>query len=130
MTAAQINVKRVYDSPSKADGTRILVDRLWPRGLTKEYAHVDLWLRDVSPSNELRKWFHANPERWAEFRKRYFEELQAETASDAVQRLRQIARGNKAVTLLFASKNLEHSNATVLKEFISEGKRTADELRD
>jgi uncharacterized protein YeaO (DUF488 family) len=70
-----MRIKRIYDRPDKEDGTRILVDRLWPRGLTKEKASIDLWLKDIAPSNELRKWFGHDPEKWTEFRKRYHDEL-------------------------------------------------------
>ena len=114
----QVVTKRVYDEPSDDDGFRILVDRLWPRGLTKEHAKVDLWLRDIAPSNELRKWFHANPEHWSEFRKRYAKELHESPASDAVDRLYQAVEQDRKVSLLFASKSVERNNATVLKEMI------------
>ena len=78
-------VKRVYEAPSSSDGVRVLVDRLWPRGLTKEKAALKFWLRDLAPSNELRQWFHAHPEAWSMFRKRYFKELASEEASAAVE---------------------------------------------
>jgi len=117
-----VSLKRVYDKPSRTDGTRILVDRLWPRGLTKERAAVDQWLRDVAPSNELRKWFHSQPDdAWPEFRKRYLRELAGEKGSEALQRLYDAIHKGK-VTLLFAHKNEERNNATVLKELL-EGAR-------
>jgi len=116
-----VSLKRVYDKPSRTDGTRILVDRLWPRGLTKKSAAVDEWLRDVAPSNDLRKWFHSHVEAWPEFRKRYLKELAGPEASEALQRLYSaIAKGK--VTLVFASKNAEQNNATILKELL-EGAR-------
>ena len=114
----RIALKRVYDEPRDADGFRILVDRLWPRGLTKEAARVDLWLKDLAPSNELRKWFHAGPEQWKEFRQRYFAELQAPAAENALKALYQVLDRERRVTLLFASKETEQNNASVLKEFI------------
>jgi uncharacterized protein YeaO (DUF488 family) len=111
-------VKRVYEAASPADGVRVLVDRLWPRGLTKEKAAIKFWLRDLAPSDELRKWFHANPEGWTMFRKRYFKELASEAASAAVEQLHHLAEGKRKVTLLYASRNEERNNATVLKELL------------
>lgn len=111
-------VKRVYEAPSSSDGVRVLVDRLWPRGLTKEKAAIKFWMRDLAPSDELRKWFHANPEAWRMFRKRYFKELASEEASAAVEKLHQLAAGKRRLTLLYASRNLERNNATVLKELL------------
>jgi uncharacterized protein YeaO (DUF488 family) len=108
-------VKRVYEAASPSDGVRVLVDRLWPRGLTKESAAVKFWLRDLAPSDELRKWFHANPEAWNMFRKRYLKELVSEKASAAVEKLHHLAEGKRRVTLLYASKMMERNNATVLK---------------
>ena len=114
----QVVTKRVYEKPSDDDGLRILVDRLWPRGLTKQDAKVDLWLRDIAPSNELRKWFHANPEQWSEFRKRYAKELHQPPASAAVDRLYEAVEDEGKVSLLFASTSVERNNATVLKELV------------
>ncbi len=113
-------VKRVYEAASPADGVRVLVDRLWPRGLTKEDAAVKFWLRDLAPSNELRQWFHANPnpEAWRMFCKRYLKELVGEEASAAVEKLHHLAEGKRRVTLLYASRNVEHNNAIVLKELL------------
>jgi uncharacterized protein YeaO (DUF488 family) len=110
-----IKVKRVYDAPSDADGSRILVDRLWPRGLTKEKAKIDRWLKEIAPSNELRKWYGHAPEKWDEFRRRYFEELQAR--SDAVQTVLDLLRRGQ-VTLLYSSKELRINNAFALKEYL------------
>lgn len=115
-------LKRVYDKPLRNDGTRILVDRLWPRGLNKQSAAVDQWLRDVAPSNELRKWFHSHLDAWMEFRKRYLKELCDPQASSALEQLYRSIDKNKKVTLLFASKNEDRNNATVLKELL-EGAR-------
>ena len=100
----------------------MLVDRLWPRGLKKEDAAVKFWLREVAPSNELRQWFHANPEWWRMFRKRYLKELVGEKSSAAVEKLHHLAEGKRQVTLLYASRNEEHNNAIVLKELL-EGMR-------
>jgi uncharacterized protein YeaO (DUF488 family) len=111
-------VKRVYEPVTRADGVRVLVDRLWPRGLTKADAQLAEWLRDLAPSHELRRWYHARPEQWNAFRKKYLEELEQPEAEAALQKLYQLARGKKRITLLFASKNLEHNNATVLKELL------------
>jgi uncharacterized protein YeaO (DUF488 family) len=111
-------VKRVYEAASPSDGVRVLVDRLWPRGLTKQDAAVKFWLRDLAPSNELRQWFHANPEAWGMFRKRYLKELVSEEASAAVDKLHHLAEGKRRVTLLYASRMVERNNATVLKELL------------
>jgi len=115
--------KRVYEPTAASDGVRVLVDRLWPRGLTKEAAAVKHWLRDLAPSNELRQWYHANPEAWALFRKRYLKELAAEKATAAVDKLHDLAEGTKNLTLLYASRNEERNNATVLKELIEGGRK-------
>ena len=111
-----IKVKRVYEEPSEGDGFRILVDRLWPRGLTKEKAKIDLWLKEVSPSNELRKWYHENFDKWNEFKNKYQEELKDRV--DAVDELKKLIKKNKIVTFLYSSKNEDNNNATALKELI------------
>jgi uncharacterized protein YeaO (DUF488 family) len=113
-----VSVKRIYDAALPSDGTRVLVDRLWPRGLTKDDAAVKFWLRDLAPSTELRQWFHANPDAWRMFRKRYLKELANEKASAAIDKLHQLAKSKGKVTLLYASRNEEHNNATVLKELL------------
>jgi uncharacterized protein YeaO (DUF488 family) len=116
-----VAVKRVYEAAGKSDGMRVLVDRLWPRGLSKQGAAVDAWLRDLAPSKELRKWFHAQPEHWEEFRKRYLKELAGSRAHAALDKLYDLERRGK-LTLLFASKNLERNNAVVLRDLL-EGAR-------
>jgi uncharacterized protein YeaO (DUF488 family) len=113
-----VAVKRVYEAVSPADGVRVLVDRLWPRGLRKEDAAVKFWLRDVAPSTELRQWFHANPEAWRMFRKQYLKELTSPGGSAAVEKLHELAEGKRKLTLLYASRNQERNNATVLKELL------------
>ena len=122
---AFISLKRVYEKPTRRDGTRVLVDRLWPRGLTKEAAAVDLWLRDLAPSNELRKWYHENREAWTLFRRQYFRELTKPEATEALQQLYELMSRNKPVTLLFASTNLEHNNAVALKEMVERARKPA-----
>ena len=117
-----IAIKRVYESASRRDGTRVLVDRLWPRGLTKEKAAVDEWLRDLAPSNELRRWYHPRPDHWETVRKQYLKELAQPACDQALRRLYELAHRKKRLTLLFASKNETHNNATVLKELL-EGTR-------
>jgi uncharacterized protein YeaO (DUF488 family) len=113
-----VTVKRVYEAASSADGVRVLVDRLWPRGLRKEEVAVKFWLRDLAPSTELRQWFHANPEAWRLFRRRYLRELVSPKASAAVEKLHRLAEGKQKITLLYASRNEEHNNAIVLKDLL------------
>ncbi len=117
-----IALKRVYAEPARTDGTRVLVDRLWPRGLTKDRASLDAWLRDLAPSDERRKWFHANPGVWATFRRCYLRELARPEASAALEELYRLADGPRQLTLLFASKNEERNNAVVLRDLL-EGMR-------
>jgi uncharacterized protein YeaO (DUF488 family) len=114
--------KRVYESPARADGTRILVDRLWPRGLTKTDAALDAWLKDLAPSDQLRTWFHGRPDSWPLFRKRYLKELARPEAAEPLGELHRLATGRKRLTLLFASRNEDRNNAVVLKELL-EGMR-------
>jgi uncharacterized protein YeaO (DUF488 family) len=111
-------IKRVYEAASRTDGARVLVDRLWPRGLTKERAQVDEWLRDLAPSDDLRRWYHARPDHWLTFRKKYFKELGQPEAEDALRQLYHLAHKRKRLTLLFASKNETQNNAAVLKELL------------
>ena len=113
-----VRTKRVYDPPSPHDGTRVLVDRLWPRGLTKEDAALDVWMKDIAPSNELRKWYHAHPVQWPKFREKYLAELSTETSHSALQRLHELAQKRAGVTLLYASKSLEQNHALLLKQLL------------
>ena len=112
----------MYEEPARSDGTRVLVDRLWPRGLSKARAAVDKWLRDLAPSDALRKWFHARPDAWPMFRKRYLKELARPESAEALGELYRLANQRKKLTLLFASRNEDHNNATVLKDLL-EGMR-------
>lgn len=109
-----MNIKRVYEQPEKSDGHRILVDRVWPRGLTKEKAAVDLWLKDIAPSTELRKWFDHDPAKWQEFRKRYKQELKEN--KEQVSILKKALEKDK-VTLVYGAKDEEHNQALVIKDF-------------
>ena len=113
----KIRLKRAYDSPSRSDGTRILVDRLWPRGLTKAKARIDLWLKEIAPSTELRKWFHSEGEGadWKEFRRRYRAELK--NHRDELEFLRSKALQGP-VTLIYSSRNHEQNHAVILKKIL------------
>ena len=111
-----VRIKRIYDPPAPEDGSRILVDRLWPRGVAKEAARIDEWLKEVAPSDGLRRWFSHDPARWEEFRECYLAELQEQR--NIVERLRAEAKKG-TVTLLFAARDTEHNNAVVLKEMLS-----------
>jgi uncharacterized protein YeaO (DUF488 family) len=113
-----IVVKRVYEQPAAADGTRVLVDRLWPRGLTKKAAAIDAWYKELAPSDELRRWYHAQMDAWSEFRRRYLKELVRPEAAQQLQELHHLAAQRKRLTLLFASKNEARNNAVVLKALI------------
>ena len=112
-----MKIKRAYAPAEESDGYRILVDRLWPRGISKEKAQIDLWLKSVAPSNELRKWFGHDPEKFPEFEQRYRAEL---AGSGALDGLRAVLRDHPDATLLFAAHDEEHNNAVVLKELLAE----------
>lgn len=111
-----IQLKRVYELYSKEDGYRVLVDRLWPRGISKEKAHLDLWLKEIAPSTELRKWFGHDPEKWKEFEKRYKKELDDKT--DFVKRLKDLEKKHRKVTFLYGARDTEHNEALVLVDFL------------
>ena len=117
-----VTLKRVYAEPSPHDGARVLVDRLWPRGLTKADVALDAWLKDLAPSDELRKWFHAHRQQWSKFRERYLKELSSEAVHEALRQLYALEKGRRRLTLLFASRNEERNNAVVLKQLV-EGDR-------
>ena len=110
----KVSIKRVYEPASHSDGKRVLVDRIWPRGVTKEAASVDLWLKDVAPSATLRKWFGHDPEKWQAFQDKYQAELEG---SSALAELRSLARESR-VTLVFAARDETHNNAVVLKDIL------------
>ena len=110
-------LKRAYDPPAPVDGTRILVERLWPRGLSKERARIDLWLKDVAPSAALRTWYGHDPAKFEEFRRRYAQELLASPAKEALAELRELVR-NGPVTLIFAARDVDHSGAAVLLDVL------------
>jgi uncharacterized protein YeaO (DUF488 family) len=112
-----IQTKRIYEDASRTDGDRVLVDRLWPRGVSKERAALDEWARELAPSDELRRWFNHQPERYPEFRKRYREELHVQ--SEKLQLLRERAE-HENVTLLYGARDREHNEATVLAEVLQE----------
>jgi uncharacterized protein YeaO (DUF488 family) len=111
-----IQVKRIYDEPAKKDGYRILVDKLWPRGFTKEKAKIDLWLKEIAPSDKLRKWFSHDPKKWNEFRKKYNAELKEKSA--LIEEIKKLEAKEKTVTLLFSAKDETYNNAIALMELI------------
>ena len=115
-----VHLKRVYEQPSKKDGSRVLVERLWPRGVSKERAAVDLWLKDIAPSPELRTWFGHDPARWEQFQKRYWKEL--EEKKEAVRLLKKKGKQG-TVTLVYAARDEEHNGALALKRFLEGHKR-------
>ena len=121
-----IKIKRIYESPARDDGVRILVDRLWPRGLSKEKAKVDLWLKEVAPSDRLRKWYSHDPQKWDQFKQNYFKELEhpQEGIRLIVEKMRE---GN--VTFLFSSKEERLNNAVALKEYIEARRKEVKEYK-
>lgn len=121
-----IQLKRVYEASSSSDGARFLVERLWPRGVKKSSLEINAWLKEVAPSVELRKWFHHDPARWDEFRRRYFTELSKNPASS--RPILEAARSGN-VTLIYSSHDLEHNNAVALKGFLIQSLRTKKEGR-
>ena len=112
--ARELKLKRAYEPAETGDGRRVLVDRIWPRGVSKDEAHIDLWLKEVTPSTGLRKWFGHKPERWDEFRRRYRDELKANPAVDTLRQI--IAEG--AVTLVYGAKDTRRNQAVALSEFL------------
>ena len=113
----KIAIKRIYEKPVPGDGARILVDRLWPRGVSKERAKLDLWLKDIAPSTELREWFGHDPKKWIGFQKKY--KIELANNEESVAELKKIVRQNKTVTLLYASKDEEHNEAVVITNLLS-----------
>jgi uncharacterized protein YeaO (DUF488 family) len=112
-----IKIKRIYDPPEKSDGVRILVDRLWPRGISKEKARIDEWLKVIAPSDQLRKWFGHEPVRWEEFQKQHRQELKSPEKQVLMRRLKSLVKKG-TITLLFAAKDAEHNNAKALANFL------------
>lgn len=111
-----VKIKRVYEDFSAGDGYRVLVDRLWPRGLSKEKARLDLWLKEAGPTDELRKWFNHDPAKYEEFKKRYFKELDNNPAADE---LKEIINRHKTVTLLYSAHDEQHNQAAALQKYLS-----------
>lgn len=116
---ANVAIKRAYDKPSTADGARVLVDRLWPRGLTKEKLKIEEWMKDIAPSAELRTWYGHQVEKWPEFRKRYRAELSQVHAASYLEDLVKLARKGK-LTLVVGARDVEHSNGAVIAEMVRE----------
>lgn len=111
-----INVRRIYDPVNEKDGARILVDRLWPRGVSKEKAKLDLWLKEIAPSTGLRKWFDHDPSKWQTFKEKYLTELKSN--KEAIIKLKKVAEENQNVTILYAAKDREHNEALIVKNFL------------
>ncbi|WP_322998248.1 DUF488 domain-containing protein [Castellaniella sp.] len=117
-----VQIKRVYESPADSDGLRVLVDRLWPRGLSKASFQHDRWCKDLAPSADLRKWFGHQPERWEQFRRDYVVELQSEAAQDLMDDILSTAQG-RAITLLYGARDTEHNQAVVLAQVLTDRAR-------
>ena len=113
----KVHLKRIYEEPEEADGFRILVDRLWPRGVSKEKANLDLWLKEIAPSTQLRKWFNHEPKKWTGFQKKYQVELSRNL--NLVAGLKEILKAHKRVDLLYATRDKEQNEAIVIKNFLS-----------
>ena len=121
LPASHVRLKRAYEPAAPEDGVRVLVDRLWPRGLRKSDAAIDRWMKDIAPSTQLRQWFGHDPERWPEFRRSYTMELQQQAA--AVDELRELAKGGR-VTLVFAAHDEAHNDAVVLRDVLLQPKNS------
>jgi uncharacterized protein YeaO (DUF488 family) len=121
----QVRLRRVYDEPSSEDGARVLVDRVWPRGLSKAAVHLDEWVKDIAPSTPLRRWYGHRPERFAEFRDRYQAELRDARPAAALDHLRELAR-KRTVTLLTATRDVERSQAAVLSDLLRDARAPRD----
>lgn len=118
MAKANVHIKRAYDAPADSDGTRVLVDRIWPRGKKKADVALDEWIKTVAPSTELRKWFGHDPDKWPEFRTRYLEELKEDERAAGLDKLRQLRDASATLTLVFGAKNETQNNAVVLQEVL------------
>ena len=115
-----IKTKRAYDKPSRDDGYRILVDRLWPRGISKEDASIDLWLKEISPSDKLREWFSHDPKKWEDFKSKYRNELKEK--AELVKEIKRIEKEKKTITLLYSTKDERHNNVVVISEILKNRK--------
>lgn len=113
-----IRLKRAYEDAARSDGPRVLVDRIWPRGVAKKEADIAHWLKGLAPTTELRKWFDHDPDKWPEFRARYLQELTAAEAGDDLALLKKLLKEHRRITLVFAAKDTEHNNAVALRDFI------------
>ena len=113
-----IRLKRAYDTAASSDGPRILVDRIWPRGVAKEDVDIAHWLKGLAPSTELRKWFGHDPDKWSEFCERYLKELKSDEAAEDLNTLWRLVDEHKRITLVFAAKDTEHNNAVALRNFV------------
>jgi len=111
----KIKIKRIYEPYQKTDGFRVLVDRLWPRGIDKEKGHIDVWLKEVAPSNFLRKWFNHDVTKWKSFVEKFYKELQD---AESIKELVKLLQEHKTITLLYAAKDMQHNNAVALQEFL------------
>ena len=116
----KIRIERIYNNPKGDNSFRILVDRLWPRGLSKEKVRIDLWQKEIAPSNSLRKWFGHDEEKWDEFKGKYFQELDKKSDSDIVDRIIKLAKEENSITLLYGTKEERFNNAVALKEYLEE----------
>jgi len=114
VVSEMMKIKRVYDLPAKEDGFRILVDRLWPRGISKEKAKIDLWLREIAPSDNLRKWFSHDPKKWKKFKEKY--EVELKNKKELLRKIKQIEEEKETVTLLYAAKDEKCNNAIILSD--------------
>lgn len=117
-----IRLKRAYEEPARSDGPRVLVDRIWPRGVSKEDADITHWLKGLAPSTELRKWFGHDPDKWPEFRERYLKELTLDDASKDLEAFKKLLEEHDGVTLVFAAKDTEHNNAVAIRDFVLDDK--------
>lgn len=111
-----IKIKRIYEKYSPDDGFRVLIDRLWPRGVSKDDAHLNFWFREIAPTNYLRKWFSHDPKRWETFKKKYIKELKKNKPS--LDKIKDLKKEHKTITLIFSAKDEQHNNAVVLSEFL------------
>lgn len=117
---AMLKVKRIYAEPGREDGYRVLVDRVWPRGMSKEKAHVDMWMKEIAPSDRLRKWFGHDPKRWAEFQKRYREELKSK--AELIGQLGELEKKHGTVSLIYSARDDQHNQAVALRDFLKKSR--------